>query len=110
MTILEMSLGGGVLIAVILVLRRALLYRVPKWTFLLLWAAALCRLMVPFAIPSPVSVYNGAAWVAEAVRPSAPPNPPAGADIPAMVFPERPAPEPPREEHQSPAAPLTAPP
>ena len=62
MTILEMSLGGGVLITVILALRRALLYRVPKWTFLLLWAAALCRLMVPFAIHSPVSVYNGAAY------------------------------------------------
>ena len=106
MTILEMSLGGGVFIAVILVLRRALLYRVPKWTFLLLWAAALCRLMVPFAIPSPVSVYNGAAWVAEAVRLPAPPNPPAGADIPSIVFPENSAPEPPREEHQSPAAPL----
>lgn len=61
MMILEMSLGGGVLIAVILVLRRALLYRVPKWTFLLLWAAALCRLMIPLAVPSPVSVYSGAA-------------------------------------------------
>lgn len=106
MTILEMSLGGGVLITVILALRRALLYRVPKWTFLLLWAAALCRLMVPFAIHSPVSVYNGAAWVAEAVRHPALPNPPAGADIPSIVFAENSAPEPPREEHQSPAAPL----
>lgn len=68
MTILEMSLGGGVLIAVILVLRRALLNRVPKWTFLLLWAAALCRLLIPFTVPSPVSVYNGAAWAVQAME------------------------------------------
>ena len=40
-------------------------------------------------LPSPVSVYNGAAWVAEAVRLPAPPNPPAGADIPSIVFPPR---------------------
>ena len=52
MTILNMSLGGGVLIGVILVLRRALLHRVPKWTFLLLWGAALCRLLLPVALPS----------------------------------------------------------
>ena len=79
MTIFEMSLGGGLLIAVILVLRRVLLYQVPKWTFLLLWAAALCRLLVPFALPSPISVYTGAAWVAqtmETARVSSPEAPP----------------------------------
>ena len=79
MTIFEMSLGGGLLIAVILVLRRVLLYQVPKWTFLLLWAAALCRLLVPFALPSPISVYTGADWVAqtmETARVSSPEAPP----------------------------------
>ncbi len=60
MPILNMSLGGALLIAVILLLRRLALYRLPKWTFLLLWAVALCRLLVPFAVPSPVSVYTGA--------------------------------------------------
>ncbi len=64
MTILDMSLGGAVLIAVILALRRVLLYRVPKWTFLLLWAVALGRLLIPFALPSPFSVYTGAARAA----------------------------------------------
>lgn len=61
MTILEMSFGGAVLIAAVLLLRRALLYRVPKWTFLLLWLAALCRLLIPFTLPSRFSVYTGAA-------------------------------------------------
>jgi len=60
-TILEMSLGGAVLIAVTLVLRRALLYRMPKWTFLLLWAVALGRLLIPFTLPSQFSVYTGVA-------------------------------------------------
>lgn len=94
MTILEMSLGGGVLIAVILTLRRALLYKVPKWTFLLLWAAALCRLMVPFAVPSPVSVYTGAAWAVEALRPAQTPEPPAETELPAIPLPKRPLPAP----------------
>ena len=65
MTVLDMSLGGGVLIAAILVLRRGLLYRLPKWTFLLLWAVALCRLLIPFAVPSPLSVHTGAAWAVQ---------------------------------------------
>lgn len=65
MTILNMSFGGAVLIAVILLLRRALLHRLPKWTFLLLWAVALCRLLVPFTLPSQFSVYTGAALLLE---------------------------------------------
>lgn len=68
MTVLDMSLGGGVLIAVILVLRRGLLYRLPKWTFLLLWTVALCRLLIPFAVPSPLSVHTGAAWVVRLLK------------------------------------------
>ena len=75
MTLFEMSASGAVLIGVILLLRRGLLYRLPKWTFLLLWGVALCRLLVPFRLPSPVSVYTGAAQVIRAVReepPSAP--------------------------------------
>lgn len=67
MTILEMSLTGGVLIAAILLLRRFTLFRLPKWTFLLLWAAALCRLLIPFSFASPFSLYTGAERLAEAV-------------------------------------------
>ena len=113
MTILEMSAGGSLLIAVILLLRRAALFRLPKWSFLLLWAAALCRLLIPFSVPSQFSVYNGAAWFSQAaeqeeapggpfepsgtVRAPAPPPPAAGPEPstndtwtpPAAARPER---------------------
>ena len=110
MMILEMSLGGGVLIAVILVLRRALLYRVPKWTFLLLWAAALCRLMIPLAVPSPVSVYSGAAWIAASLRPVQTPALPAETDIPPVILPESPVSVPGtlRQDDWRPAEPVPA--
>ncbi len=75
MTILQMSLGGAVLIAAILVLRRALLYRIPKWAFLLLWAVALGRLLIPFALPSRFSVYTGAARGGQLLEPDAPATP-----------------------------------
>ena len=75
MTILNMSLHGAVLIAVILLLRRALLYRVPKWTFLLLWAVALGRLLIPFTLPSQFSEYTGAAKAAQYFEEEAPAAP-----------------------------------
>lgn len=93
MTLLNMSLGGGVLIGVILVLRRALLHRLPKWTFLLLWGAALCRLLVPFTLPSQLSVYTGAAWIAEAVRPveeTPAPVPVPAPDLPFIIWEDSP--------------------
>ena len=68
MTIFEMSMSGGLLIAVILLLRRLLLHRVPKWTFLLLWAAALCRLLIPFSLPSQFSVYTGTERMIQALQ------------------------------------------
>ena len=41
MRLLQMSLAGGVMIVVITVLRALAINKVPKKTFLLLWAAAL---------------------------------------------------------------------
>ena len=73
MTILTMSLGGSVLIAAVL-LHHFLLNRLPKWTFLLLWGVVLCRLLIPFSLPSRFSVYTGAAWIAQALE-QAPPGP-----------------------------------
>ena len=73
MTILTMSLGGSVLIAAVL-LHHFLLNRLPKWTFLLLWGVVLCRLLIPFSLPSRFSVYTGAAWIAQALE-QAPPRP-----------------------------------
>ncbi len=57
-TLLEMSITGGVLIAVIIIVRALAINRLPKAAFLVLWAVALCRLLLPFYIPSPTSIYT----------------------------------------------------
>ena len=54
MSFLQMSLTGGVMIAVITLLRALAMNHVPKKTFLALWGAALLRLLVPFSLPSPI--------------------------------------------------------
>ena len=64
MNLLQMSFTGGVLILAVIVLRAMALNRLPKGTFLALWAAAVLRLLAPFSIPSPASVYT----LAEHVR------------------------------------------
>ncbi len=51
MSFLQMSLHGAVMIAVITFLRALTLNQVPKKTFLVLWALALVRLLVPFSLP-----------------------------------------------------------
>ncbi|MDO3408617.1 M56 family metallopeptidase [Saccharibacillus sp. CPCC 101409] len=69
--LLQMSLSAAVLIALIALLRFALLHRLPKKTFLFLWAVVLLRLLVPFEIPSPVSFYTGVDIVKSALAESA---------------------------------------
>lgn len=58
MGLLEMSLCGGVMILAVAALRAALLGRLPKRIFPLLWTAVLLRLLLPFCIPSDFSVYS----------------------------------------------------
>lgn len=58
MSLLEMSLGGGVLIAAIIVVRALAINRLPKTAFLVLWLAALMRLVLPLRVPSPASIYT----------------------------------------------------
>lgn len=53
-----MSFAGGVLILAVIALRALALNRLPKGTFLALWAMAVLRLLAPFSIPSPASVYT----------------------------------------------------
>lgn len=60
MSFLEMSLYGGIFIIAITVLRSLAGNRLPKYTMLVLWAAAFLRLAVPLTIASPVSVYSAA--------------------------------------------------
>lgn len=67
MSLIQMSVSGGILILAVIVLRALALNRLPKWTFLALWGVAALRLLVPFSVPSPASIYT----LAESVPPAA---------------------------------------
>jgi len=58
MTLLKMSVYGAVIIFVILLIRTFTLHKLPKKTFLILWAVALVRLLIPFEIASGLSLYS----------------------------------------------------
>ncbi len=60
MSLWRMSLYGAILVAVVALLRAVLVDKLPKKTFLCLWAVALARLLLPFDLPSRASVYNAA--------------------------------------------------
>ncbi len=60
MSLLKMSLSAAVLILVITIIRALLLHKLPQKTFPVLWGVALCRLLVPFSIPSRFSIYSAA--------------------------------------------------
>ena len=46
------------MISAIAVIRALAIYRVPKKTFLALWGVALVRLLIPFSLPSGLSIYS----------------------------------------------------
>ena len=58
MSLLQMSVTGAVMISAIAVIRALAIYRVPKKTFLALWGVALVRLLIPFSLPSGLSIYS----------------------------------------------------
>lgn len=58
MEILKISLSATGFILVILIIRALALHKLPQKTFNVLWGLALCRLIVPFTIPSQFSIYN----------------------------------------------------
>lgn len=58
MNLVEMSVCGGIMILAVLLLRLLFLERLPKKMFLFLWGIVLLRLLIPFEIASPVSIYN----------------------------------------------------
>ncbi len=58
MLIFAMSLSVVLLIPAIVLIRALALHKLPKITFLALWAIALSRLLIPFSIPSRFSIYN----------------------------------------------------
>lgn len=58
MGLLQMSLFGAVMIAVVVLIRTALVNRLPKRTFIILWCIVLARLLIPFEITSNFSFYS----------------------------------------------------
>lgn len=85
MSILGMTLSASILILVVVAVRAMFLYRLPKITFLALWGIVMCRLLVPFSVPSHLSIYTlidrvGSMVTAPAVAPVH-----AGGMIPPLV-------------------------
>lgn len=60
MTLLEMSVSAMLLIAVIAAIRGMGIHKLPKKLLLVFWGIVLFRLLVPFEIQSPLSVYSAA--------------------------------------------------
>ncbi|MCD7823110.1 MAG: M56 family metallopeptidase [Oscillospiraceae bacterium] len=52
LTLLEMTLSGGVMILLVLLLRAILLNRLPKTAFIVMWAVVLVRLLLPVSFAS----------------------------------------------------------
>ena len=60
MSLVQMTLSGGVFILFIVVVRALALHRLPKGAFLALWEMAVLRLLLPFTIPLPFSLFTPA--------------------------------------------------
>lgn len=58
MSLIQMSFSGAIMILAIIVVRAMTINRLPKKVFVLLWAAVLLRLLIPFSIPSMLSAYS----------------------------------------------------
>ena len=58
MKFLYISLNGTLLIAVIIAIRMIAVNRLPKAAFRVLWLIAAVRLLLPFSVPSPFSLYT----------------------------------------------------
>lgn len=56
--IVNMSLAASVIGVVILLVRALFKRKLPRWTFYLLWALVLARLLLPFSLSSPLSAFN----------------------------------------------------
>lgn len=57
MSFVQMTLSGGAFILFIVVVRALALHRLPKGAFLALWEMAALRLLLPFTIPLPFSLF-----------------------------------------------------
>lgn len=69
MSLIQMSISAAVMIVFIVLIRALLMNRLPKKTFMVLWGIVLLRLLVPFQIPSALSVYSLAGYAAHFLGP-----------------------------------------
>ena len=58
MSLLQMSFAGGILILAVIVIRALAINLLPKKAFHVLWEISVVRLVIPFSIPSALSVYS----------------------------------------------------
>ena len=58
MNLLQMSRSGAVMILVIVVIRALAINKLPKKAFLVLWGVVTVRLLIPYSLPSSLSVYS----------------------------------------------------
>ena len=56
MSLLQMSFAGGILILAVIVIRALAINLLPKKAFHVLWEISVVRLVIPFSIPSALSV------------------------------------------------------
>ena len=73
-TLFEMSLTGGILILIVLLLRAILLNRLPKTAFIVMWAVVLVRLLVPvsfFGMTTEIVAEAAEVSTVEAITPTA---------------------------------------
>ncbi|MDO4355496.1 MAG: M56 family metallopeptidase [Clostridia bacterium] len=57
-TLIQMSLSGALIILTVLVIRALAIHRLPKRLFPALWGVALIRLLIPFELPSRLSLFS----------------------------------------------------
>lgn len=58
MSLVQMSISGAIMIIAIVIIRVLTIHRLPKKTFLILWAIVLLKLLIPVTITSPYSVFT----------------------------------------------------
>lgn len=58
MGLLDMSFSGAVFINAVVIVRAALINKIPKKTFLVLWEIAFLKLLIPCSVPSRFSIHT----------------------------------------------------
>ena len=58
MTLLQMSLSGALMILTVALIRALAMHHLPKRLFPALWGFVLARLLIPFSLPAPVSLFR----------------------------------------------------